>query len=267
MNNYFTCVFPALFLNRVLLDRAHSEYDSAFRHLDLEMLSSPQHSPVNQFANTSETNTSDKPFSKDLSQILVNIKSCRWRHFRPRTPPLHDSDNDELSCRKLYRSINRTGTAQPGTQTCSTSTQSKSSSGSAHFGMFICYDVLFCRNSRSSIFWICSLLYLRLKVLLSQNSLKKKKDLCLSIYLNPVCMCIHLNISIYEGGLLLFNIWHLFPGCTENDKIQQLGFQNNMKRKWTTNYHCFMLGHVSGLLLRLLKSRLARLICCHSNSE
>ncbi|XP_008159220.2 enhancer of polycomb homolog 1 isoform X1 [Eptesicus fuscus] len=118
---------------RVLLDRAHSDYDSMFRHLDLEMLSSPQHSPVNQSAITSETNTSDKSFSKDLSQILVNIKSCRWRHFRPRTPFLHDSDNDELSCRKLYRSITRTGTAQPGTQTCSTSTQSKSSSGSAHF--------------------------------------------------------------------------------------------------------------------------------------
>ncbi|XP_056656026.1 enhancer of polycomb homolog 1 isoform X5 [Monodelphis domestica] len=118
---------------RVLLDRTHSDYDSMFRQLDLEMLSSPQHSPINQFANTSETNTSDKSFSKDLSQILVNIKSCRWRHFRPRTPSLHDSDNDELSCRKLYRSINRTGTAQPGTQTCSTSTQSKSSSASAHF--------------------------------------------------------------------------------------------------------------------------------------
>ncbi|XP_006775256.1 PREDICTED: enhancer of polycomb homolog 1 isoform X2 [Myotis davidii] len=118
---------------RVLLDRAHSDYDSMFRRLDLEMLSSPQHSPVNQSAITSETNTSDKSFSKDLSQILVNIKSCRWRHFRPRTPFLHDSDNDELFCRKLYRSITRTGTAQPGTQTCSTSTQSKSSSGSAHF--------------------------------------------------------------------------------------------------------------------------------------
>ncbi|KAM5235115.1 enhancer of polycomb homolog 1 isoform 2-T2 [Ctenodactylus gundi] len=118
---------------RVLLDRAHSDYDSIFRHLDLETRSSPQHSPVNQLANTSETNTSDKSFSKDLSQILVNIKSCRWRHFRPRTPTLHDSDNDELSSRKLYRSLNRTGTAQPGTQTCSTSTQSKSSSGSAHF--------------------------------------------------------------------------------------------------------------------------------------
>ncbi|XP_006877651.1 PREDICTED: enhancer of polycomb homolog 1-like isoform X3 [Chrysochloris asiatica] len=118
---------------RVLLDRAHSDYDNMFRHLDLEMLASPQHSPVNQFANTSEINTSDKSLSKDLSQILVNIKSCRWRHFRPRTPSLHDSDNDELSCRKLHRSINRTGTAQPGTQTCSTSSQNKSSSGSAHF--------------------------------------------------------------------------------------------------------------------------------------
>ncbi|KAM6376176.1 enhancer of polycomb homolog 1 isoform 6-T6 [Alca torda] len=117
---------------RVLLDRAHSDYDNTFHQLDLEMFSSSQHSSISQFANTSETNTSDKYFSKDLSQILVNIKSCRWRHFRPRTPSLHDSDNDELSCRKLYRGINRTGTAQPGTQTCSTSIQSKSSSGSAH---------------------------------------------------------------------------------------------------------------------------------------
>ncbi|XP_041343348.1 enhancer of polycomb homolog 1 isoform X7 [Pyrgilauda ruficollis] len=117
---------------RVLLDRAHSDYDSAFHQLDLEGFSSSQHSSISQFANTSETNTSDKSFSKDLSQILVNIKSCRWRHFRPRTPSLHDSDNDELSCRKFYRGLNRTGTAQPGTQTCSTSIQSKSSSGSAH---------------------------------------------------------------------------------------------------------------------------------------
>ncbi|XP_009975690.1 PREDICTED: enhancer of polycomb homolog 1 isoform X2 [Tauraco erythrolophus] len=118
---------------RVLLDRAHSDYENTFHQLDLEMFSSSQHSSISQFANTSETNTSDKSFSKDLSQILVNIKSCRWRHFRPRTPSLHDSDNDELSCRKLYRGTNRTGTAQPGTQTCSTSIQSKSSSGSAHF--------------------------------------------------------------------------------------------------------------------------------------
>ncbi|KAM6449275.1 enhancer of polycomb homolog 1 isoform 1-T1 [Liasis olivaceus] len=118
---------------RVLLDRAYSENNTAFCQLDSEILSSQLHSSVNQFANTSETNTSDRYFSKDLSQILVNIKSCRWRHFRPRTPSLHDSDSDELSYRKLHRSVNRAGTAQPGTQTCSTSIQSKSSSGSAHF--------------------------------------------------------------------------------------------------------------------------------------
>ncbi|XP_008110545.1 enhancer of polycomb homolog 1 isoform X2 [Anolis carolinensis] len=118
---------------RVQLDRAYSENNSVFCQLDSEMLSSQLHSSINQSANTSETNTSDRTCSKDLSQILVNIKSCRWRHFRPRTPPLHDSDSDELSYRKLHRSVNRTGTTQPGTQTCSTSIQSKSSSGSAHF--------------------------------------------------------------------------------------------------------------------------------------
>ncbi|XP_068091871.1 enhancer of polycomb homolog 1 isoform X2 [Hyperolius riggenbachi] len=118
---------------RVLLDRARSSCDSAFRQLDVDMLSSPEHTSINLFANTSETNTSDKCFSKDLSQILVNIKSCRWRHFRPRTSSLHDSDIVDFSCRTFHKGITRTGTAQPGTQTCSTSTSNKSSSGSAHF--------------------------------------------------------------------------------------------------------------------------------------
>ncbi|KAM9308757.1 enhancer of polycomb homolog 1 isoform 1-T1 [Gastrophryne carolinensis] len=117
---------------RVLLDRAHSDYDQVFRQLDVDMLSSPEHTSINSFANTSETNTSDKCFSKDLSQILVNIKSCRWRHFRPRTSSLRDGELD-FSCRTFPKGINRTGIAQPGTQTCSTSTSSKSSSGSAHF--------------------------------------------------------------------------------------------------------------------------------------
>lgn len=120
---------------RVLLDRAHSDYNSAFRQLDVDTLSSPEHTSMNLFANTSETNTSDKCFSKDLSQILVNIKSCRWRHFRPRTTSLHDSDIVDFSCRTFHKGITQTGTAQPGTQTCSTSTSSKSSSGSAHFAI------------------------------------------------------------------------------------------------------------------------------------
>ncbi|XP_021069958.1 enhancer of polycomb homolog 1 isoform X1 [Mus pahari] len=117
---------------RVLLDRAHSDYDSMFHHLDLDTLPSPQPSPVSQFANTSEPNTSDRSSSKDLSQILVDIKSCRWRHFRPRTPSLPDCDSGELSSRKLHRSVSRAGTAQPGAHTCSASTQNRSSSGSAH---------------------------------------------------------------------------------------------------------------------------------------
>ncbi|XP_056375425.1 enhancer of polycomb homolog 1 isoform X1 [Hyla sarda] len=120
---------------RVLLDRAHSDYNSAFRQLDVDMLSSPEHTSINLFANTSETNTSDKCCSKDLSQILVNIKSCRWRHFRPRTTSLHDSDIVDFSCRTFHKGITRTGTAQPGTQTCSTSTSNKSSSGSAHLAI------------------------------------------------------------------------------------------------------------------------------------
>ncbi|KAM6314933.1 enhancer of polycomb homolog 1 isoform 5-T5 [Aegotheles albertisi] len=52
---------------RVLLDRAHSDYDNTFHQLDLEMFSSSQHSSISQFANTSETNTSDRSFSKDLT--------------------------------------------------------------------------------------------------------------------------------------------------------------------------------------------------------
>ncbi|XP_053322158.1 enhancer of polycomb homolog 1 isoform X2 [Spea bombifrons] len=118
---------------RVLLDRAHSDYDSAFHQLDVDSLSSSEHSSNNLFANTSEMNTSDKCSSKDLSQILVNIKSCRWRHFRPRTTSLHESDINDFSYRTFRKGITRTGTAQSGTQTCSTSTSSKSSSGSAHF--------------------------------------------------------------------------------------------------------------------------------------
>ncbi|XP_051872145.1 enhancer of polycomb homolog 1-like isoform X2 [Pristis pectinata] len=111
---------------RILLDRAHTGNDILLHQLDPEILSSPPHSPFNEFANTSQINTSDHP-SRDLTQILANIKACRWRHFRPRSPNLQDNDGDELSSRKLYRGVNRIVTAQLGTQPCSTSVSSKSS--------------------------------------------------------------------------------------------------------------------------------------------
>uniref|UniRef100_A0A671X5Z4 Enhancer of polycomb homolog n=1 Tax=Sparus aurata TaxID=8175 RepID=A0A671X5Z4_SPAAU len=92
---------------RVLLDRAYTDFDNIFHGLDPEMLDL-----------TSETNTSDRssstfnsslssPSSTDLSQILLNIKSCRWRHFRPRTLPLHELDNAHPLFRKLSRSLKR----------------------------------------------------------------------------------------------------------------------------------------------------------------
>ncbi|XP_037643105.1 enhancer of polycomb homolog 1-like isoform X2 [Sebastes umbrosus] len=121
---------------RVLLDRAFTDYDNVFHGLDPEMLNLPlppssppplpptpptttSRSPAtDKFASTSETNTSDRssssfnsslssPSSTDLSQILLNIKSCRWRHFRPRTLPLHELDNAHPLFRKLSRGLKR----------------------------------------------------------------------------------------------------------------------------------------------------------------
>ncbi|XP_063741511.1 enhancer of polycomb homolog 1-like isoform X2 [Eleginops maclovinus] len=107
---------------RVLLDRAHTDYDNVFHDLDAEKLdvSPPPSQPppassrspaADKFASTSETNTSDRssssPSSTDLSQILLNIRSCRWRHFRPRTLPLHELDNAHPLFRKLSRSLKR----------------------------------------------------------------------------------------------------------------------------------------------------------------
>ncbi|CAB1326074.1 unnamed protein product [Coregonus sp. 'balchen'] len=94
--------------SQVLLDRAHTDFDNVFHGLDSEMLDLPPHSPVtDKFASTSQTNTSDRTSSSyssssaDLSQILLNIKSSRWRHFRPRTLPLHDGDNMVLVSKTL----------------------------------------------------------------------------------------------------------------------------------------------------------------------
>lgn len=113
---------------RILLDRAHADVDSICQGLnsDMESLSSPLPSSLLHGPNTStsETNTSDpttcsyhssllstqSPSSKtplDLSQILLNIKSCRWRHFRPRTIFHHPLGEGGLSLRG-FRDFSRT---------------------------------------------------------------------------------------------------------------------------------------------------------------
>uniref|UniRef100_A0A669DI83 Enhancer of polycomb homolog n=1 Tax=Oreochromis niloticus TaxID=8128 RepID=A0A669DI83_ORENI len=112
---------------RILLDRAHTDVDNICQSLDSDPEPEPLASPLpssplhNSNASTSETNTSDptssshlppssSPLSslkpKDLSQILLNIKSCRWRHFRPRTLSHHPLGGD-LS-RRGFRDFSRT---------------------------------------------------------------------------------------------------------------------------------------------------------------
>lgn len=128
---------------RILLDRAHTDYDNIFHRLDPEVLDSPcfpssptptaatlRSSTTDKLASTSETNTSDRsstsfsnssyfsscPSSTDLSQILLNIKSCRWRHFRPRTLPLHELDNALPLFRRLSRGLKPPSRASGGGQ-------------------------------------------------------------------------------------------------------------------------------------------------------
>uniref|UniRef100_A0A8C5GKU1 Enhancer of polycomb homolog n=1 Tax=Gouania willdenowi TaxID=441366 RepID=A0A8C5GKU1_GOUWI len=104
---------------RILLDRALTDLDGS-HNMDFEqdpktLASSHQSSPLrNSNTSTSETNTSDtigpsqsasasSPASlstpTDLNRILLNIKSCRWRHFRPRTLPHHPLGGGYLSRR------------------------------------------------------------------------------------------------------------------------------------------------------------------------
>uniref|UniRef100_A0A3B3I4L6 Enhancer of polycomb homolog n=1 Tax=Oryzias latipes TaxID=8090 RepID=A0A3B3I4L6_ORYLA len=94
---------------RILLDRAHADVDIICQSLD----SNPQPEPLTSSppgfllhasnASTSETNTSDNT----SSQIFLNIKSCRWRHFKPRTLSHHPSEGADLS-QKGFRDFKRT---------------------------------------------------------------------------------------------------------------------------------------------------------------
>ncbi|XP_042366073.1 enhancer of polycomb homolog 1-like isoform X3 [Plectropomus leopardus] len=115
---------------RILLDRAHTDLDNIIQSLDSDPEPEPLASPLpssplrNSNASTSETNTSDptssshlpssssplsssSPTPMDLSQILLNIKSCRWRHFRPRTLSHHPLGGGDLS-RRGFRDFSRT---------------------------------------------------------------------------------------------------------------------------------------------------------------
>uniref|UniRef100_A0A3B4E4Q1 Enhancer of polycomb homolog n=1 Tax=Pygocentrus nattereri TaxID=42514 RepID=A0A3B4E4Q1_PYGNA len=72
---------------RVLLDRAHSDWDAVYHGLDLD-------SPTTS-SSASAPSSSPSSSSPNLSQILRNIKASRWRHFRPRPALPSDPDNPQ----------------------------------------------------------------------------------------------------------------------------------------------------------------------------
>ncbi|XP_027129944.1 enhancer of polycomb homolog 1-like isoform X1 [Larimichthys crocea] len=133
---------------RILLDRAHADLDSICQSLDSDPEPEPLASPLltsplrNSNASTSETNTSDptssshlpsspsppssssSPTPVDLSRILLNIKTCRWRHFRPRTLSHHPLGGGDLS-RRGFRDLSRTVSGLSRTLSGGASTQNR----------------------------------------------------------------------------------------------------------------------------------------------
>ncbi|KAM4544190.1 enhancer of polycomb homolog 1-like isoform 1-T1 [Fundulus diaphanus] len=112
---------------RVLMDRAHTDlgfFQSVDSDPEPEPLASPLLSSPLRSSNTStsETNTSDPagssslprpspppsaPTPPNLGRILLNIKACRWRHFRPRTLSQHPARGADIS-RSGFRDFGRT---------------------------------------------------------------------------------------------------------------------------------------------------------------
>ncbi|KAG7324965.1 hypothetical protein KOW79_011281 [Hemibagrus wyckioides] len=101
---------------RVLLDRAHSDLDGIFHSLDsyVEGDLAASASPLpesSSYSSTCSSNSSSQTStsSPDLRQILQNIKSCRWRHFKPRTlKSQSDTRGNSAHCgvRGFSRSLN-----------------------------------------------------------------------------------------------------------------------------------------------------------------
>uniref|UniRef100_A0A3P9H2W2 Enhancer of polycomb homolog n=1 Tax=Oryzias latipes TaxID=8090 RepID=A0A3P9H2W2_ORYLA len=141
---------------RILLDRAHADVDLICQSLD----SNPQPEPLTSSppgfllhasnASTSETNTSDNTSSSqrpssssprspstpmDLSQIFLNIKSCRWRHFKPRTLSHHPSEGADLS-QKGFRDFKRTAPGLTRSLCGGANCQGRSGPGTAPINVF-----------------------------------------------------------------------------------------------------------------------------------
>ncbi|XP_060728253.1 enhancer of polycomb homolog 1b isoform X2 [Tachysurus vachellii] len=104
---------------RILLDRAYCDWDAVYHELDLGCpISSFIHQSVSTSCHTIIRTSASVPsfsysstYSSDLSQVLHNIKTCRWRHFKPWTALTHDLSNLR-SCSAQKLSFGRYGPAR-----------------------------------------------------------------------------------------------------------------------------------------------------------
>uniref|UniRef100_A0A3B4YY14 Enhancer of polycomb homolog n=1 Tax=Seriola lalandi dorsalis TaxID=1841481 RepID=A0A3B4YY14_SERLL len=115
---------------RVLLDRAHTDLDNICQSLDSDPEPEPLASPLPS-SPSSHLPTSSSP----LSQILLNIKSCRWRHFRPRTLSHHPLGGGDLS-RRGFRDCSRTVSGLTRTLSGGSSSQNRIGSAPPPFHVF-----------------------------------------------------------------------------------------------------------------------------------
>ncbi|XP_033838312.1 enhancer of polycomb homolog 1b isoform X2 [Periophthalmus magnuspinnatus] len=111
---------------RVLLDRAHSDLDPVYQELSPERQdlppSPPPPPPVCERVPPLSTDTTperplDRHWHTDLTHLLLSIKACRWRHFRPRTLPLSQLDNAHPLFRRMSRRT-KPPTTQPAPRSC-----------------------------------------------------------------------------------------------------------------------------------------------------
>ncbi|XP_072296637.1 enhancer of polycomb homolog 1-like [Eucyclogobius newberryi] len=101
---------------RLILDRAHSDYDSVYHELSPDRAAPPPSPPLPPACERLTPPTTDRvpPLTEsgpdrhwhtDLTHLLLSIKACRWRHFRPRTLPLAQLDNAHPLFRRISRRL------------------------------------------------------------------------------------------------------------------------------------------------------------------
>uniref|UniRef100_A0A3Q3LV06 Enhancer of polycomb homolog n=1 Tax=Mastacembelus armatus TaxID=205130 RepID=A0A3Q3LV06_9TELE len=91
---------------RVLLDREHTDLDiSQSLDTNASETSTSHQASYSRNPSSSTQTSSSTPTPMDLRRILLNITSCRWRHFRPRTLFCHPLDVGDREFRDFHGTV------------------------------------------------------------------------------------------------------------------------------------------------------------------